>query len=438
MNGIPRRSKKSTEAKPSSSLRVSTSTTAPTAPSARSFHSGQNRFCPGAPNKYSTISSEIVMRPKSRATVVVSLRSRPLRSSTPSLATVISSSLVSGGISLTAPTKVVFPTPKPPATTSFTGIGAALSFPGARVPGWLESAKPTVYLLQDVSADFSTRRAHEDRAMFEQVAAKHPDHTRGLGHHRGELRDGHRPVARVQYALVFRGELEPRRFRPGLDGDDLRGLIEPRAIAWGSATRDRVGPDYRSRFLVIPRLVHGQVLSATAPCRSRGAAVRKFPTRVTSRPISTWVWATAPRSKSLLAPLPMLRSLEDAAASLSAESRSSPAELAMTRPSLDSTMAWSTPCTPETKSSNSQLSFDAVSVMPTSLLVCSQERSSGRFSKPPLQARGKLADRLGDATVDCSSGSGSSRSPSARCVCGTRFGSGGRFGDDAWLSSPDC
>lgn len=40
-----------------------------------------------------------------------------LRSSTPTLASVITASVVSGMISETEPTKVVLPTPKPPATT---------------------------------------------------------------------------------------------------------------------------------------------------------------------------------------------------------------------------------------------------------------------------------------------------------------------------------
>ncbi|GAA5062761.1 hypothetical protein GCM10023259_052180 [Thermocatellispora tengchongensis] len=40
----------------------------------------------------------------------------------PTLASVITASVVSGMISDTAPTKVVFPTPKPPATTIFVDV----------------------------------------------------------------------------------------------------------------------------------------------------------------------------------------------------------------------------------------------------------------------------------------------------------------------------
>jgi hypothetical protein len=87
----------------------------------------QKRFWPGVPNKYSTISGLIVMRPKSSATVVVCLPSTPLRSSTPTLASVRSSSVCSEGISLTELTNVVLPVPKPPATTILTAVGTSSS-----------------------------------------------------------------------------------------------------------------------------------------------------------------------------------------------------------------------------------------------------------------------------------------------------------------------
>src|SRR5947208_14789659 len=69
------------------------------------------------------------MRPKSIATVVVDLSGTCDRSSTSVLATVMTASVVSGVISDTEPTKVVLPTPKPPATTIFTDVIAAASPP---------------------------------------------------------------------------------------------------------------------------------------------------------------------------------------------------------------------------------------------------------------------------------------------------------------------
>src|SRR5437868_7527305 len=104
------------DAKLVDNLRVSTSTIAPTAPKAIWSHMNQNRSWPGVPNKYSRTPPENVSRPKSMATVVVDLLSTPFRSSTPVEASVSRSSVRSGRISLTAPTNVVLPTPKPPAT----------------------------------------------------------------------------------------------------------------------------------------------------------------------------------------------------------------------------------------------------------------------------------------------------------------------------------
>src|SRR3954470_19757068 len=61
----------------------------------------------------------MVMRPKSMATVVVTLWSTPSVSSTDCPASLSSSSVRSGRISLTAPTRVVLPAPNPPATRIF-------------------------------------------------------------------------------------------------------------------------------------------------------------------------------------------------------------------------------------------------------------------------------------------------------------------------------
>src|SRR6266849_8702396 len=89
----------------------------------------QNRCWPGVPNRYRIRPASRVTRPKSIATVVVVLSGVCDRSSTPSLAEVITASVVSGVISDTEPTKVVLPTPKPPATTIFTEVIADASPP---------------------------------------------------------------------------------------------------------------------------------------------------------------------------------------------------------------------------------------------------------------------------------------------------------------------
>lgn len=65
-----------------------------------------------------------VIRPKSMATVVVVFASTPARLSVLVLAVVIVSSVLSGAISLTAPTIVLLPAPNPPATTIFKDFSA--------------------------------------------------------------------------------------------------------------------------------------------------------------------------------------------------------------------------------------------------------------------------------------------------------------------------
>src|SRR3954469_2203216 len=78
------------------------------------------------------------------ATVVRVLDSMPSRSSTPTPALVRRSSVRSGSISETASTRVVLPTPKPPATRILTGAAAraaessAVSYPGKVVPDFHE------------------------------------------------------------------------------------------------------------------------------------------------------------------------------------------------------------------------------------------------------------------------------------------------------------
>src|SRR6476659_4721031 len=87
-----------------------------------SSHMNAKRSWPGVPKRYITSSSSTVMRPKSMATVVVTFLLTSDASSTPSDSVVIAASVVSGGISETADTKVVLPTPNPPATTSLTEV----------------------------------------------------------------------------------------------------------------------------------------------------------------------------------------------------------------------------------------------------------------------------------------------------------------------------
>jgi hypothetical protein len=74
------------------------------------------------PNRYKINAWSMLTQPKSIATVVVVFCGTAQVSSTPTLGAVITSSVRSGGISETAPTKVVLPTPNPPATTIFAEV----------------------------------------------------------------------------------------------------------------------------------------------------------------------------------------------------------------------------------------------------------------------------------------------------------------------------
>src|SRR5215475_9515651 len=89
-----------------------------------------------------------VTRPKSMATVVVVLSGTCDRSSTPVLAAVMTASVVSGVISETDPTKVVLPTPKPPATTILTEVIAVS--PVVLLRAGLELAKSTEHPFEQV------------------------------------------------------------------------------------------------------------------------------------------------------------------------------------------------------------------------------------------------------------------------------------------------
>src|SRR6266849_3638451 len=115
----------------------------------------QNRCWPGVPNRYRIRPASRVTRPKSIATVVVVLSGVCDRSSRPSLAEVITASVVSGVISDTDPTNVVLPTPKPPATTIFTDVIAASAAAVSETA--LELAKSTEHPFKQVKVQPALR-----------------------------------------------------------------------------------------------------------------------------------------------------------------------------------------------------------------------------------------------------------------------------------------
>src|SRR6476661_1389317 len=115
------------------------------------------------------------MRPKSMATVVVALLGTAARSSTPSDSLVTSASVRSGMISETEPTRVVLPTPKPPATTIF--VEAAALRP-AFVAG-LVAAKSTECPFDQVKTFIGAGvlgdgRLDAEEALLDEVAEQDP------------------------------------------------------------------------------------------------------------------------------------------------------------------------------------------------------------------------------------------------------------------------
>src|SRR3954468_8899071 len=172
----------------------------------------------------------MVTHPKSIATVVVLFPLAGCTSSTPTEAVVISASVVSGEISEIAPTVVVFPTPKPPATMIFTGTGGAL---GRRSFG--TRAVPT---MRSGDGSKSTDHSHDGLGVGEIVrqhvyvqdagraevtdedagdAEVHPQPRRDLGHRqrfRADADDGphlrgepHRPDARTYGDLGLQSDV---------------------------------------------------------------------------------------------------------------------------------------------------------------------------------------------------------------------------------------
>src|SRR6188768_2985520 len=124
-----------------------------------------------------------VMRPKSMATVVVFLSPVCVRSSMPAEADVMTASVRSGLISETAPTNVVLPTPKPPATTIFADVVEREGPP-------LELAKSTEHPFEQSHVWLAAGVMDGDQARLRQVGDEDPGNTERDGQQGRDL--GHR------------------------------------------------------------------------------------------------------------------------------------------------------------------------------------------------------------------------------------------------------
>src|SRR4051794_27495226 len=127
------------------------------------------------------------------ATVVVAFVGTAGRSSTPSDSLVTSASVRSGTISETEPTRVVLPTPKPPAMTIFVDAALRAALVGAKsTEGPLDEFDPLV--LRRTLGDGGL---HQDEALLHQVAEQDADDPDRHGRQRGDLRD-RPPVAQLE------------------------------------------------------------------------------------------------------------------------------------------------------------------------------------------------------------------------------------------------
>src|SRR5690606_3456947 len=369
------------------------------------------------------MSSVTVMRPKSIATVVVSLFGCP--GSMPTLAVVIRSSVRSGSISLTDPISVVLPTPKAPTTSTLTDratVGARCCPEAVRS----ELAESIENLLQDVLAWQDVRLVvGTDRQVsrVDQVGDHDRHEADGKLQVRSHLCERERAAAQLHELTLH--PARRREQRSALHGTDER--LRSQRVA--RRVRTPRGEHVRAHRVVAVLLgVH-----PLAPCRSVGSwsswwclnlragarsllsvggAVRagqpiaSVP-RVRSPIMSTWAcicWAInagsitdsvitarrepspAPRTKrnppsnstmtwrivslfpnSLLIPIPRAASPAHAAATLSAMSSGVWSVRTFIRPSEVSTTTCLTPRTP-LMSSSIQL-LPSVLVMPSACVV---------------------------------------------------------------------
>src|SRR4051812_22839169 len=115
------------------------------------------------------------------ATVVVVFVDTFDVSSTSLLTEVRAASVVSGSISEMLPTKVVLPTPKPPATTILTGIGAG---PDVEAPSetavseGLEAIEDP-FEKSEIGPASGRPGVQGDETLVDQVAEDHPGHAEG-------------------------------------------------------------------------------------------------------------------------------------------------------------------------------------------------------------------------------------------------------------------
>src|SRR5690349_8991412 len=196
------------------------------------------------------MSSLMLIRPKSIATVVVLLPSTPLTSSMPTPALVSTSSVCRGRISLTALTSVVLPTPNPPAMRIFTASGMCPSERSETIDNRLEDAivgplRPDGLVIH--------RFVHLDQSLLEQVTQQDAHHAEREIEVCGELRDRDRLAGAGQDGVML--GLQVPGAHPVGGVDDERDQVEAADDGPGPSTGHRVGTHHRPGVGVEPVVI---------------------------------------------------------------------------------------------------------------------------------------------------------------------------------------
>src|SRR6266540_219949 len=224
-----------------------------------------------------------VMRPKSMATVVVVLPGTAVMSSTPTETSVIASSVVSGVISDTDPTKVVLPTPNPPATRILRGMISGSAACRRRYRS--ACAEPIQQPPQDRLARTAVLRCvlwqvRHQVAGVDQVADQYPRHSDGHLQRRADL--GQRLRLGAQLDDRQRLGLQQRSV-PGAGLRDGHDRLQRQVLTGGAGPPPGEGID-RDDPVGALRTVQGH--REAHPAVPRVAGVSAWPTRSASIVIS--------------------------------------------------------------------------------------------------------------------------------------------------------
>ena len=221
----------------------------------------------------------------------------------------------SGWISLTAPTSVVLPTPKPPATRILIAVGQRLAAPSAQSARRPSSTALNMLIVGHVRSAGPGLAGPRISSAVEQVAEQHPDGARPAG--RGGRRSPPPRWARWQSRRIARcSGLQPGvrcrrgRRRPATSEIEVEAAAGRARSGRGSSRTGRTTGPASSSSQCSPLGLARDAVMPRSPLlpRLRGPrGARYWPTRVTSMAISYAIRpmsASCARSTARQAPCP--------------------------------------------------------------------------------------------------------------------------------------